>query len=94
MEKFVSENLSNLLPQWLIHFLWFLYEDMDGARQGSRQVFALTKTEGGQRIRYVQDHPPCEKEIHMPCPDAATATVLIVYDGIKLRMMLAEEHAN
>ena len=39
--KYNSQNLVNLLPDWLVHFLWFLYEDKVNyydTRQGTSLV--------------------------------------------------------
>ena len=47
--KYNSQNLVNLLPDWLVHFLWFLYEDIPPALRGQCLIFELTTVSGGQR---------------------------------------------
>lgn len=55
--KYNSQNLVNLLPDWLVHFLWFLYEDIPPALRGQCLIFELTTVSGGQRIALRQESP-------------------------------------
>ena len=61
--KYNSQNLVNLLPDWLVHFLWFLYEDIPPALRGQCLMFGIVKKTA---------HPTCPV---MPPVLVLTATV-------------------
>lgn len=87
--KFVSNLVTSTLPQWLIHFLWFLRQNAKTTE--NQLLFVLTRTDHGQRIQWKLHEPPYEQEILLSCPDAVETDVVIREEGGKATMMLAEE---
>ena len=89
--KYNSQNLVNLLPDWLVHFLWFLYEDIPPALRGQCLIFELTTVSGGQRIALRQESPYYNKTVSFPSPDAKDPTVAVYKAPDRITMRLAEE---
>ena len=86
IKKYISKEIIDTLPNWLIHFLWYLFEECarDDAQFDGR--FALRCTPDGQRIICrVNGHPYA---VDMPCPDTADAEVEIVREGQRLVMCI------
>lgn len=89
--QFVSEDLDTVLPEWLIHFLWFIIKDIPSDQLGRQQVFELKETATGQFIRLTQNHPTYRQEFCIPCPYAVNAKVSVIHDRYKVTMQLSAE---
>ena len=89
--KYNSQNLVNLLPDWLVHFLWFLYEDIPPSLRGQCLMFELTASSDGQHIVLRQESPHYDKTVSFPCLDAKNATVAVYKTPDRITMRLAEE---
>lgn len=86
-EKFVSDEIISKLPNWLIHFLWYLLEENVQADPSFNGCFFLQRASEGQCISYqVNDNP---REIIMPCPYAVDCKVEIREVTDRLVMQLA-----
>lgn len=88
-ERFVSDEIISKLPNWLIHFLWYLLEgcmqndaDFDGC-------FTLRPIPEGQRIACTVNGRPLE--VDMPCPSSVDAAVQIVHEAERLVMRISGE---
>lgn len=86
--KFVSDEIISKLPNWLIHFLWFLLEgcvqndaDFDGC-------FTLRRIPEGQHIACTVNGRPFK--VDMPCPSSVDAAVQIVHETERLVMRIRE----
>lgn len=87
--KFVSDLVTFTLPQWLIHFLWFIKQN--AKRSEPQLLFVLTRTDHSQRIQWKMHELSYEQEILLSCPEAVETEVIIREEGGKDTMMLAEE---
>ena len=85
--KFVSDEIISKLPNWLIHFLWFLLEENVQADPSFNGCFSLQCASEGQCIS-------CQvngnlRQIVMPCPYAVDCKVEIREVTDRLVMQLA-----
>ena len=85
--KFVSDEIISKLPNWLIHFLWFLLEEDVQADPLFNGCFSLQCVSEGQCISYQVNGNP--REIIMPCPYAVDCKVEIREVTDRLVMQLA-----
>lgn len=74
-EKFVSDEIISKLPNWLIHFLWYLLEENVQADPSFNGCFSLQHASEGQCISCQVNGKP--REIIMPCPYAVDCKVEI-----------------
>ena len=86
-EKFVSDEIISKLPNWLIHFLWFLLEENVQAGPSFNGCFSLQCASEGQCISCQINGEP--KEIIMPCPYAVDCEAEIIKRDDRLVMQLA-----
>lgn len=84
--KFVSDEIISKLPNWLIHFLWFLLEDCVKNDADFDGCFTLRRIPGGQRIACTVNGRPFE--VDMPCPSSVDAAVQIVHEAERLVMRI------
>lgn len=75
-EKYVSHEIISTLPNWLIHFLWYLLEELTAADPDFDGRFTLRRVPEGQRIACTVSGQPYS--VVMPCPSAADIQVQIV----------------
>lgn len=75
-EKYVSHEVISTLPNWLIHFLWYLLEELTAADPDFDGRFTLRRVPEGQRIACTISGQPYS--VVMPCPSAADIQVQIV----------------
>lgn len=75
-EKYVSHEIISTLPNWLIHFLWYLLEELTAADPDFDGRFTLRRVPEGQRIACTISGQPYS--VVMPCPSAADIQVQIV----------------
>ena len=75
-EKYVSHEVISTLPTWLIHFLWYLLEELTAADPDFDGQFTLRRVPEGQRIACTISGQPYS--VVMPCPSAADIQVQIV----------------
>lgn len=87
-EKFVSDEIISKLPNWLIHFLWYLLEEFTQADPSFNGCFFLQRASEGQCISYQVNGNP--REIIMPCPYAVDCTVEIREVTDRLVMQIAQ----
>ena len=85
--KFVSDEIISKLPNWLIHFLWFLLEEDVQADPSFNGCFSLQRASEGQCISCQVNGKP--REIIMPCPYAVDCKVEIRELDDRLVMQLA-----
>ena len=86
--KFVSDEIISELPNWLIHFLWYLLEEFTQADSSFDGRFSLQRASEGQSIACrVNDKP---RQIVMPCPRAVDCEVEIIELDEQLVMQLAQ----
>ena len=88
-ERFVSDEIISKLPNWLIHFLWYLLEENVQTDTSFNGCFFLQRASEGQCISYQVNGNP--REIIMPCPYAVDAEVVVVYEDNRLMMCLKNE---
>ena len=86
-EKFVSDEIISKLPNWLIHFLWFLLEENVQADPSFNGCFFLQRASEGQCISCQVNGNP--REIIMPCPYAVDCKVEIMEPDDRLVMQIA-----
>lgn len=86
-EKFVSDEIIGELPNWLIHFLWYLLEEFTQADPSFNGCFSLQRASEGQCISCQVNGNP--REIIMPCPYAVDCKVKIRELDDRLVMQLA-----
>ena len=86
-EKFVSDEIFSTLPNWLIHFLWYLLEGFMQNDVNFAGRFSLRRSAEGQLILCQVNGQP--HEIVMPCPSAADAEVVVAREGGRLVMRLS-----
>lgn len=92
--KYISRNLVNLLPGWLIHFLWYLWAQIDPESRGPIQVFDLQAVPDGQSVTLRQDAPPYEQTAVVPCPVAVIAKVVVQTTDGRIVMRLQDVGSN
>lgn len=85
-EKYVFDELFSILPNWLIHFLWYLFEDCRQNDAGFDGRFKLQRGSEGQHICYRLNGQL--NKITMQCPCAVDADVVIVCESDCLVMRL------
>ena len=85
--KFVSDEIISKLPNWLIHFLWYLLEEDVQADPSFNGCFSLQRASEGQCISCQVNGKP--REIIMPCPYAVDCKVEIREVTDRLVMQLA-----
>lgn len=88
-EKFVSDEIFGTLPNWLIHFLWYLLEEFMQSDVNFDGHFSLRHSDEGQRILCQVNGRP--HEIVMPCPSAVDAEVVVAREGERLIMELSQD---
>lgn len=86
-EKFVSDEIISKLPNWLIHFLWYLLEENVQADPSFNGCFFLQRASEGQSIVCQVNSKP--RQIVMPCPRAVDYEVEILERDDRLVMQLA-----
>ena len=86
-EKFVSDEIISKLPNWLIHFLWYLLEENVQADPSFNGSYSLQRASEGQCISCQVNGNP--REIIMPCPYAVDCKVEIREVTDRLVMQLA-----
>lgn len=86
-ERFVSDEIISKLPNWLIHFLWYLLEENVQTDTSFNGCFFLQRASEGQCISYQVNGNP--REIIMPCPYAVDCKVEIREVTDRLVMQLA-----
>lgn len=85
--KFVSDEIISKLPNWLIHFLWYLLEENVQADPSFNGCFFLQRASEGQSIVCQVNSKP--RQIVMPCPRAVDCKVEIREVTDRLVMQLA-----
>ena len=85
--KFVSDEIISKLPNWLIHFLWYLLEENVQADPSFNGCFFLQRASEGQSIVCQVNSKP--RQIVMPCPRAVDCEVEILEWDDRLVMQLA-----
>lgn len=88
-EQYVSYEIISKLPNWLIHFLWFLLEEYEQIDMHFDGQFSLRQSPSGQDISCQVNG--CTRQIHMSCPQAVDADVTIVRENGCLTMRLLSE---
>lgn len=86
-ERFVSDEIISKLPNWLIHFLWYLLEENVQADPSFNGCFSLQRASEEQCISCQVNGNP--REIIMPCPYAVDCKVEIREVTDRLVMQLA-----
>ena len=86
-EKFVSDEIISKLPNWLIHFLWFLLKEFTQADPSFNGCFSLQRASEEQCISCQVNGNP--RKIIMPCPYAVDCEVEIIKRDDRLVMQLA-----
>ena len=61
--KFVSDEIISKLPNWLIHFLWFLLEDCVQNDADFDGYFTLRRIPEGQHIACTVNDRPFEGDM-------------------------------
>ena len=89
--KYNSQNLVNLLPDWLVHFLWFLYEDIPPSLRGQCLMFELTAASDAHQILLRQESQHNDKTVSLPCQHPKKPTVAVYKTDDCITMRLAEE---
>lgn len=85
--KFVSDEIISELPNWLIHFLWYLLEEFTQTDQSFDGRFSLRRVSEGQRIACQVNGQ--SQQIVMPCPHAVDCEVKIKERDGRLVMQIA-----
>lgn len=88
-EKFVSDEIFSTLPNWLVHFLWYLLEEFTQTDAGFNGRFSLRRSAKGQCIAVCLNGQP--HEIVMPCPSAVDAEVVVARESGRLIMELSKD---
>lgn len=91
--KSIRQNLVNLLPAWLIHFLWFLLADIPPELLGRYLIIELDALPDGQQIRLFQPKPYVVRAFFLPCPDPVNASVAVRKQSGRIHMQPADEPA-
>lgn len=84
--KFVSDEIISELPNWLIHFLWYLLDEFTQADPSFDGRFSLQRVSEGQSIACQVSGKP--QKIVMPCPRAVDCEVAIGKADDRLVMQL------
>ena len=90
--KYLTKGVQSSIPGWLVILLWHLIEIMPVEHKDYLQVFRLQKTERGQHITHIQEQPPYQYDLDVPCTDAVNAKIFVIDDGTHSTMLLAEEY--
>lgn len=85
--KFVSDEIISELPNWLIHFLWYLLEEFTQTDPSFDGRFSLQRAHEGQSIVCQVNGTP--RQIVMPCPRAVDCEVEIREHDDRLVMQVA-----
>lgn len=85
--KFVSDEIISELPNWLIHFLWYLLEEFTQTDPSFDGRFSLRRVSDGQGITCQVNGQP--RQIIMPCPYAVDCEVEIRERSDRLVMRIA-----
>ena len=85
-KKYVSDELFGIFPNWLIYFLWYLFEDCMQDDAGFDGRFRLQHGFEGQHIFYRLNGQL--SEITMQCPCAVDADVVVVCESERLVMRM------
>lgn len=85
--KFVSDEIISKLPNWLIHFLWYLLEEDVQADPSFNGCFSLQRASEGQCISCQVNGQ--SRQIVMPCPYAVDCEVEIREVTNRLVMQIA-----
>lgn len=91
LPKYVSQNLEELLPCWMIHLLWLLWAEIPEGQRGKVQCFHLAGREGKQQVRLEQLIPPYERTVCLVSPKPLDATVVITETTTNITMHLTNE---
>lgn len=87
-EKYVSDEIIDKIPNWLVHFLWYLLGECMQKDRKFDGKFLLGKSLEGQQISYqIQGQ---YYEVNMPCPSAIDAQVAVICNDGNLVMKLVE----
>lgn len=87
--KYVSDEIISELPNWLIHFLWYLLEECTQADPSFDGCFSLRHAPEGQRISCTVNGQLYA--VNMPCPHAADSQVQIVPADNRLVMQIMRQ---
>lgn len=90
--KYLTKGVQSSIPGWLVILLWHLIEIMPVEHKDYLQVFRLQKTERGQHITHMQEQPPYQYELDVPCTDAMSAKIFVIDDGTHSTMLLVDEY--
>ncbi|WP_125116123.1 DUF960 family protein [Agathobaculum sp. Marseille-P7918] len=91
LPKYVSRNLEDLIPCWLIHLLWMLWAEIPKKQRGKVQYFYLAVREGKQQVRLEQPIPLYERTICLASPEPLDAVVVITETATGITMHLINE---
>ena len=90
--KYLTKGVQSSIPGWLVLLMWSMIEGMQVEHKDYLQVFRLQKTERGQHIIPMEEQPPYQYELDVPCTDAVNAKIFVIDDGTHSTMLLAEEY--
>ena len=90
--KYLTRGVQSTIPGWLVILLWHLIEIMSAEQKDYLQVFRLSRTDTGQHITHIQEQPPYQYDLDVPCTDAVKAKIFVIDDGTHSTMLLAEEY--
>lgn len=91
LPKYVSPNLEDFTPCWLIHLLWMLWVEIPEEQRGKVQYFHLAGREGKQQVRLEQPIPPYERTVCLASPNPLDTTVVITETATGITMHLINE---
>lgn len=91
LPKYVSRNLEDLIPYWLIHLLWMLWAEIPKERRGKVQYFHLAVREGKQQVRLEQPIPPYARSVCLASPEPLDAVVVTTKTTTGVTMHLINE---
>lgn len=90
--KYLTKGVQSSIPSWLVILLWHLIEIMSVEQKDYLQVFRLRRTGTGQHITHMQEQPPYQYDLDVPCADAVNAKIFVIDDGTHSTMLLADEY--
>ena len=90
--KYLTKGVQSSIPGWLVLLMWSMIEGMQVEHKDYLQVFRLQKTERGQHIIHMQEQPPYQYELDIPCTDPMSAKIFVIDDGTHSTMLLADEY--
>ena len=90
--KYLTKGVQDTIPSWLILLMWSIVEGMQVEHKDYLQVFRLRQTATAQHITHMQEQPPYQYELDVPCTDAVNAKIFVIDDGTHSTMLLAEEY--